>query len=123
MLEDSIKSEGRYYMDYEGENFSLNDCEIWTKLIQEAGRRCDRYASDLLVSYDVIKRDLKELVKNKEERTWLFGFRLSGVDPTSWVENDEENPEYITIWKLELKGYELIVRNYLGFSLELSRIK
>lgn len=54
----------------------INYSSILTKLIQEAGRWCENYASDLFTDWnEVIK-----VLENGENRSFLFGFRQNGVD-------------------------------------------
>ena len=111
-----IEADGRYlsYMD----SVDVNDSSIWTRLIQEAGRKCDSYASDLLIDYDSYKRDLPELVKRKENFRWLFGFRQTGVDHAGFIEARTGEP-YISKFALDLT----VEDGELGFfKLALSRI-
>ena len=70
------------------EGVEVNDSSIWNRLVQEAGRKCDHFASDILLDWQMYKKELERSVNNGENRRWLFGFRNSGVDHTEWVEND-----------------------------------
>ena len=57
----------------------VNYSDILTKLIQDAGRICDSYASDLFIhwKYDIVdKMDNNELTTS----TYEIGFRQSGVE-------------------------------------------
>ena len=110
-----ITANGRYlaYRD----SVDVNDSAIWTRLIQEAGRKCDDYASDLLIDYGSYKRDLPEFVKNKENHQWLFGFRPMGVDHTEFIERSDR--KYFSLFNLNL----IIEDDELGFfKLELRRV-
>ena len=72
----------------------INYSSILTKLIQVAGRLVDRYASDLLISWNSVLRDLEfacgEVCKAQNDTEvyqnhHLFGFREMGVDHTTAV--------------------------------------
>ncbi len=62
------------------EYWDVNTSEILTKLIQVAGRFCDRYASDLFILWETIKDVLKDY--NYTNGKFLFGFKSDGVDHT-----------------------------------------
>lgn len=102
---------------------SINLSDIYTKLIQEAGRLCDHYASDLLISIDTVKKFVNnpdkwdkyennvEYFKNDkgtEQISFLFGFRESGVDHREYVESIEEQygehwgMYYRALWELTI---------------------
>ena len=86
----------------------LNDSDIWSSLIGAAGRFCERFASDLLIDYESYIRLLPELVGNRIEHTWLFGFREYGVDGNGFVESRLEHSrygrqEYRQLWALRLE--------------------
>ena len=111
-----ITANGRY-LDYR-DAVDVNDSSIWTRLIQEAGRKCDNYASDLLIDYDAYKRDLPEFVKNHENHQWQFGFRSMGVDHKEFIESGSER-QYISRFDLDL----IVEDGDLGFfNLELRRV-
>lgn len=57
----------------------VNYSDILTKLIQDAGRICDNYASDLFIHW---RYKIIEKMKNNEltTNTYEIGFRQSGVE-------------------------------------------
>lgn len=65
---------------------SINDSDILTALIQAAGRYCERYASDLFITWDSV-RDSLEKIENGDgnAETFLFGFRENGVDHNAYI--------------------------------------
>lgn len=87
--------------------YDINYSSILTKLIQEAGRLCDCYASDLFISWNEIEKSLKIHEKSKE--VFLFGFRKMGVDHKEWVMNRINgiscggSKEYRSLWCLEVE--------------------
>lgn len=104
--------------------FDINYSSILTRLIQEAGRWCERYASDLFIDWKHIEKSLSDPEYKGEVR--LFGFRESGVDHTAWVLNKYNNliydrNEYRAIWKLTVK---VEPHDYYGkkISMELVRV-
>lgn len=68
-------------------NLNYTDCinysSILTRLIQEAGRHCRRFASDLFILWSAIERKMEQ--KTLESGRYLFGFREDGVDCTGHV--------------------------------------
>lgn len=103
---DIIDGSGAICYDLTGVNCSYNFSSIITKLIQEAGRFCLRYASDLFI-------DLQEICKTIEDGTivdssYLFGFRESGVDGDNYIINNLYKNNYSpylyrSIWRLDIK--------------------
>jgi hypothetical protein len=115
-----IRTNGYYWK--EADHVDVNDSGIWNRLIQEAGRKCDFYASDLLIDYDSYKRDLPEFVKRGEGYEWAFGFRSMGVDSKSMIESGYERA-YISRFNLTLSIDEVQVSSdYVSFNLELRRV-
>ena len=108
------------YIDSEGK-VQFNLTSIFSRLIQEAGRWCESYASDILVDIDSIKNCLKLKTddwKNDEHYEkdadgndmlcFSFGFRQHGVDHKEWIiaiQKDEHRKYYYyrAIWDLEIK--------------------
>lgn len=86
--------------DFNGINYS----DILTKLIQEAGRWCRRYASDLFIDWEVIDRHIKE--RTIRSGSYLFGFREDGVDDKTYILHrynaDEPRETYRAIWRLDI---------------------
>lgn len=62
---------------------NINTSSIWTKLIHEAGRLCDRFASDLLIDYGCVQTWMH--TSPTEGKVFLFGFREDGVDNKTFV--------------------------------------
>lgn len=76
-----------------------------TRLIQEAGRWCKSYASDLFIIWSGIDRRLRQGTLLSE--TELFGFRESGIDSKSYIFGRYENDpyahlQYRSIWRLDI---------------------
>lgn len=104
-----ITAKGRYRW---GE-VEVNDSSIWTRLIQEAGRKCDWYASDILIWYESYMRVRDECIRSGGEYNWMYGFRTSGVDECEQT----EGRGYISVFSLDLK-----IRDNGTFTLELRRV-
>ncbi len=52
-----------------------------TRLSQDVGRFCERFASDLIISWDIVREHLEPRPIDKPYRTVeIFGIRRSGVD-------------------------------------------
>ena len=89
-----------------GRNFDINYSSILTKLIQECGRLCESYASDLFITWNSIEKRLKEKVM--ETSVYLFGIREMGVDHNEFVINCYNNSgyyagyEYRKIYRLDI---------------------
>lgn len=58
--------------------WEINTSSILTKLIQEAGRWCESYASDLFIRWGTIQKGLE--TATVEPGKHVFAFRESGVD-------------------------------------------
>ena len=65
------------------ENVSINTSGILTELIQNAGRFCQSYASDLFIDWESIQGYLNKLVYNNNNNTselFIMGIRKNGID-------------------------------------------
>ena len=96
-----IKTEGYVYQG----KTEINMSSIYTKLIQEAGRYCDFYASDLLFDIDKIH----QIIQSGESGTVYIGFRDSGVDGNQYISVKEPSAissEYHAIYRVEIKQTE-----------------
>ena len=88
------------------DSVDVNYSNILTKLIQEAGRYCENYASDLFISWSSIDQELRD--GTIESGIKMFGFREMGVDHLGFIysraSNDYRNfdKEYRSIWKLDI---------------------
>lgn len=108
-------SNGAFVSEIQNCNFSSE----WSRLINEAGRWCESYASDILIDFESIKAYLERL-KNGEEsegREFWFGFRQMGVDGKSFIESRTEREYashvYRAVWRwcfiVEERKYGLYV--------------
>ena len=79
-------------IEAEGRDFDINYSSILTKLIQECGRLCESYASDLFITWSGIERKLKE--KTMETSVYLFGIREMGVDHNEFIISRYNNNSY-----------------------------
>lgn len=89
-----------------GRGFDINYSSILTKLIQECGRLCESYASDLFITWNRIVRELdRQTIKTSVE---LFGIREMGVDHKEFVLSRYNNwgyqamYEYRKIYRLDI---------------------
>ena len=89
-----------------GRDFDINYSSILTRLIQECGRLCESYASDLFITWNGIIQKLKE--KTMGISSYLFGIRELGVDSNEFVINRYNNygsyarHEYRKIYRLDI---------------------
>lgn len=101
----STKSYYQKVIEAEGRDFEINYSDILTKLIQECGRLCEHYASDLFITWSRIERELN--AKTMETSAYLFGIREMGVDHTESVLNRCNNGSrayytYRKIYRLDI---------------------
>ena len=94
-------SNGAFVSEIQNCNFSSE----WSRLINEAGRWCESYASDILIDFESIKAYLERL-KNGEEsegREFWFGFRQMGVDNLTFIQSRTEREYashvYRAVWR------------------------
>lgn len=96
-----IVTETGSYNPLEGK-WEINYSSILTRLIQEAGRWCESYASDLFVQW---KYGIDQKLDNGTlyTDTFVFAFRDSGVDSEEWYENHKnEHNYYRAVWFLDV---------------------
>ena len=89
------------YNPLEGK-WEINYSSILTRLIQEAGRWCESFASDLFVQW---KYGIDQKLDNGTlyTDTFVFAFKDSGVDSEEWYENHKnEHNYYRTVWYLDV---------------------
>ena len=93
----TIKAEGYVFNG----KIEINMSSIFTKLIQEAGRFCDAYASDLLYEIDKIKR----LLDTKQSGEVWVAFREMGVDHWEYIEihTPDDARDYRAIYKVDIE--------------------
>ena len=78
------------YWDDNLNKFDINLSSILTKLIQEAGRWCENYASDLFIDWERLQSNLTN--KKLRNHTMIFAFRQCGVDGLTEVQIKTDNP-------------------------------
>ena len=134
---DIITNETYGHPRYGEKRVEINLSEIYTVLIQEAGRWCESYASDLLVDIDILKRHLDnpdswrdsknfKVDSNGNESIYFkFGFRAGGVDHKEYIEASLKNDYskyyyYRSMWELTVT--KDAKRNYNRIRAELKRI-
>lgn len=85
--------------------WGINYSSILTELIQNAGRWCERYASDLFISWQTVENRLHKI--SMDNVSFLFGFRQSGVDHDTFIfsrfNQNEYTEEYRAIYRLDLE--------------------
>lgn len=95
------KREIGYFDSLEGK-WKINYSSILTKLIQEAGRWCEHYASDLFIIWKCkIDKKLDDGTMSTEQ--FVFGFREDGVDHKEWYElHKNDVGRYRAVWFLDV---------------------
>ena len=97
-----------------GRDFDINYSSILTRLIQECGRLCESYASDLFITWNSIVKKLNE--KTMETSVYLFGIREMGVDHNDFVLSRYSNNrcyakhEYRKIYRLNVIVEDDLIR-------------
>ena len=91
-----------YHPDGIHEKWDVNTSSILTKLIQEAGRWCERYASDLFIQWSCnIESKLRDGSLTSSQH--IFAMRESGVDHKEWYEHNKEKRDYYrAVWFLDV---------------------
>lgn len=95
------KREIGYFNPSKG-NWEINYSSILTRLIQEAGRWCEHYASDLFIMW---KYGIDEKLDNGSINTanLVFGFRDDGIDHKEWYElHKNDTGRYRAVWFLDI---------------------
>ena len=118
IYEDDIResfSNGAFVSEIQNCNFSTE----WSRLINEAGRWCESYASDILIDFATIEAYLGQLANGEESegREFWFGFRQMGVDGLSFIQSRTEREYaghvYRAVWRwrfiVEERKYGLYV--------------
>lgn len=95
------------------EKFMLNEIEIPSeivdKLIRLAAKWTNRFASDLLIDLDSLRRKFANLINDESQSDYLnvyFGFRKDGIDHKAYIELQdphEYSKRYIEVWRLEIQ--------------------
>ena len=100
-----ITEDGR--VGYYSGKYEINYSSILTRLIQEAGRFCEHYASDLFIDWQEIT-EMLDAAPDIIHETKLFGFRQMGVDHKAFVYSRYENSgnnaryNYRSMWRLDI---------------------
>ena len=106
---------------------SIKDCNFsteWSRLINEAGRWCESYASDILIDFETIKAYLERLASGEEAegREFWFGFRQMGVDGLSFIQSRTEREYashvYRAVWRWSFTVEEREYGPYIVSKLE-----
>lgn len=101
VMRGTIKAHGSY--NYAEHKFDINISAILTKLIQEAGRWCCDYASDLFIKW---KYGIDNPLENgtMTDTKLMFCFREFGVDGEySYMHNHQNYHYYRSVWTLTVK--------------------
>lgn len=97
-LAGTITETGHYNMSEH--KWEINYSSILTRLIQEAGRWCERYASDLFVQW---KYKIDEKLENGtlETDTFVFAMYNNGVHHKEWY-SERKYGNYRAVWFLDV---------------------
>lgn len=99
--------------DYDERNINLSS--IATKLIQAAGRWCEAYASDFLISWDETRSTVRKHMQTSDvlpADVILFGMRRNGVDHNEYIasrlyNNIDFNSEYYRkVYGVQILDYQ-----------------
>lgn len=101
---------------------NLNMSSISTRLIQDVGRVCERYASDFIISWDAVRKQLKPRhIAEPYHAVELFAIRRSGVDHNSFfmsrLRNDSQGGLFCcehVYRKVLALGIEIVSDEYPG---------
>ena len=113
-------SNGAFVSEIQNCNFSSE----WSRLINEAGRWCESYASDILIDFETIKAYLERLASGEESegREFWFGFRQMGVDHLAFIQSRTEREyashTYRAVWKWSFTVEEREYGKYIVSKLE-----
>ena len=93
---------GTVYKDENGNTrLDANMSSIFTALIKEAGTKCKRFASDILIDYDSFNRKAPEALLNEDTISFWYGFREDGVDHKAFIDaRGIDSPEYLSVYFL-----------------------
>lgn len=85
------------------QNEVIKDCSdtlsnVWNVLIERVGKLCDYYRSDLVYDIQTVMKYMNE----KEDFSYLFGLRESGVDSYSFIQSRVGEHCYREMWRLDV---------------------
>ena len=83
----------------------LNYSDLLSKLICEAGRWCERYSSDLFITWNTVEDFIKNIKDEAISEDFYFGFRRDGVDHNEFIESrlrQNDFHKYRSIWRLSV---------------------
>ena len=110
---EKIVAEGRTYNE-------INYSSILTKLIQECGRLCERYASDLFIDWQSIEDKLKD--GTMETSVYLFGIREDGVDHAEFILSRYNNDSYARYEYRKIYRLDVVVKGDTTIRMRLKEI-
>lgn len=93
-------------------------------LIQQAGRWCESYASDILIDFESIREYLDSLASGEtmESREFWFGFRQMGIDHLAFIQSRTEREYashvYRAVWRWSFTIEEREYGTYVVSKLE-----
>lgn len=113
-IEDFVPVEGQKAIRASGQIFNghhnANLSTLLTKLIQEAGRWCKSYASDLFIWWGAIAEKMED--GSLSEGSYLFGFHEAGVDNVQSILYHYKSMDhmacfrYRAVWRLDVSFNE-----------------
>ena len=84
---------------------NINLSSVHSAIIKTAGRICDTYASDILIDFEFLDKDMNDKCENlgyeKITINRLLGYRKNGVDHKEIMLN-RDRKEYHTIHRLDI---------------------
>lgn len=100
------------------DHFDINSSSILTTLIQEAGRYCESFASDLFIDWQRVLETIDAARPGDLQVSFLFGFRQNGVDHDSFIFSRfnqydyHAKHEYRSLWRLDITfpGREIVMK-------------
>lgn len=102
VVKGTVKASGKLRERDGRKHWEINTSSILTKLIQETGRWCENYASDL---FDSWVRNVEEKLKDGslDSSTVVFAMRKGGVDHMEWyLVNKDKSDYYRAVWFLDV---------------------
>jgi hypothetical protein len=102
-LETALRGGITIYGELTKGKWDINYSSILTKLIQEAGRWCEHYASDLFITWEILEKRLNNGDLFGKDNRLVFAFREMGVDEISYYERHKADKDYYrAVWFLDV---------------------